>query len=112
MTDDIRETASALHNARAARDDYAVHVLSDRLARLVAAYRDTLLTSLERLLDQLQAAEARGDRTEAARLFPGFERALRQYERLCERIQASEYLPDSLAVAGQWAGRRWQEETA
>ncbi len=106
MIDDIRETAMALRNARAACDEYAVGVLSARLARQVAGYRDALLTALEATCDQLQAAEARGDRRAAARLYPDFELALRQYEHLCDRIRASEYLPDSLAVAGYREGMR------
>ncbi len=99
MREQIRETATALHNSRAAGDKYAVGVLSARLARQVAAYRDALLTSLEGQCDQLQAAEALGDAVEAARLYPGFERTLRYYERLCDRIRASEDLPDALCMA-------------
>ena len=101
MNEKIREAVTAVRNARAAGDAYAVGVLSAYLEGLVAESRDRLLTGLEAELDRLQEAERRGDRVAVNALFPGFERALVHYERLCDRIRASEYLPDSLSVAGE-----------
>ena len=97
MTEEIKRTVAALRNARAAGDGSATDLLAGHLARLVAEYRDALLLELEAACDQLQAAMDAGDRHEADRLFPRFERALGRYEKLCDRIRASADVPSALA---------------
>ncbi len=101
MTEAIRETATSLDNARAAGDAPAATVLARRLTRLVGEYRDELLTALEAGYDQVEAAERGGDAEAADAAFQRFERTLRTYERLCDRIMERDDLPDSLAVSGR-----------
>ena len=108
LSADIRRTATALKLARAAGDAYAAARFTARLERLVAEYRDELLTALEALYDQVEAAERGGDAVAAGAAndetgFYIFERTLRTYERLCDRIREREDLPDCLAVAGHAA---------
>ncbi len=97
MREQIRETATAIENARLAGDIQAVGKLSQRLARLVGEYRDSLLLELEARYEQLQTATEKHDWSEVNRLFPTFERRLREYERLCDRIRERPDLAVDLA---------------
>lgn len=99
ITEQFRETATALDNARAGGDEYAVVVLSTRLACLVREYRDDLVTRLEAACDELREAEARDGRTEHDQYSPDIKQQLRLLEDLCAQVRAVEYVPNGPVVA-------------
>ncbi len=100
----LAEISRALRNAAAAHDAGAVEWLARLLERRTRERRDELLSRLEALCDQVEAAECARDGVGGDEALSRFLRTLGEYERLVDAIRVHPHLPDSLTTAGTRGG--------